>query len=195
MKTIKLIKTRFAQTGIETATAYLTAKNSIYITLVAFGALLSPFTNLLYYGSTEKGIFGFTYMSSFLFAIGYPLMAFFFGLLLRIAAKQIESEIKTVFKIVSRAIIFTACFYIYWAIMPMNELPAWQYYTIGIICAIVSGKVSLLAHRFFMDAEEKLKSGIRRLFKFIITDSVPFINPESFDEYCTSYEKVIDEIV
>jgi hypothetical protein len=180
----KQTKKKFALIGTEIATAYLTAKNSIYITLVAFGALLSPFANLLYYGSTAKGILGFTYMSSFLFAIGYPLMAFFFGILLKISAYHIENDMRKIFELLSRAVIVTACFYIYWALVPMTDLPEWQYYSTGIVMALIAGYVSVKAHKFFMKTEEILKGIIRKLFHFIVVDTKnnhPELNVLNYD--------------
>ncbi|WP_272152149.1 hypothetical protein [Tenacibaculum aiptasiae] len=160
----------------ETVMEYLTTRNSIYLTLITLIGCLAPFLHIFYGISDAKGLFGYKYMSSFLYAIGNRLCLLSAGLLLYIASSKINNEYRKIFKLISYMFLFVATFFIIHIIVPKKKLfgtpdfPTYYYWISMISLSLISGKLLLLIQKAVLYSEEKFKKIIRDLFDFILGD-------------------------
>lgn len=152
---------------------YIFSKHSIFKTACTFFIVYAPFFHIHVEASTTTEIGGYTYLMSFLWAIGYPLSALAFGMLFNYYAK---SEVKDrLFRIVlSYCIMAVAAFYITMAFFPITkEYGLIEYHLIisaiailaVIILVYISAKVRQLEDA--LRDPEKLKEIFRNIFAFL----------------------------
>jgi len=80
-----------------------------------------PFLHIPYNINDKEGVFGFTWMSSFLFAIGFPLFLISLSFLLYYASDFLPKGLKRVFRTFSILTAFTGFFFISWILNPFEE--------------------------------------------------------------------------
>lgn len=182
----------------ETVMGFLTIKNnsriSLYIIILAIIAVLSPFLHVLFLINDTEGIFGFTYMSSFLYSLSLPLMAICSGLLLKYASGQI-ANFKLFFKFISYSFLFVGIFFMIYTFLPIYDFSTSVYFIGILIIAMILTVAIHYLHIAILTTEERLKKIISKLFDFIILETPQkHVSEERQIDYVISYEKIINEI-
>lgn len=172
------------------------------LTMAVIG-FTAPFWHIFYGVNDNEGLFGYTYMSSFLFAIGNRICLLVFSLLFIMALKHIEGPFKNFFRNVAYMGLFVSCFFLVQILISkrvlMNafgvaDLHRSFYYVAMAVMAICSGMLATLFQKALMLSEEKLKTVIRRLFDFIIIDSEPDISPFRSELHSDKVDCLINEV-
>ena len=182
----------------ETVTGFLTIKNSgkisLYIALLAIVAVLSPFLHIFYLLNDKEGIFGFAYMSSFMYSLSLPLMAICSGLLLKFIARQL-SELSLFFKFISNSFLFVGFFFMIYTFIPISDFSTSVYFGMLLVLSIALTFASHYLHKAMLTTEERLKNIISKLFDFIILETPrKHVSEEKQIDYVISYEKIINEV-
>ena len=191
-------KSKYALQETETVTGFWTQKNrstiSIYLTALAIVAVLSPFLHILYLLNDKEGIFGFAYMSSFMYSLSLPIMSICSGLLLKYVGTQL-TEFKVYFKYISNSFLFVGIFFMIYTFVPMFDFSAPVYFISLLILSVVLTVASHFLHKAVLTTEERLKNIISKLFDFIILETPrKHVSEEKQIDYVISYEKIINEI-
>ncbi len=161
------IKTKYVHRVIETVTGYLTATSSIYISFLAFTIVLSPFLHL-FVRFDQKGIFGFPYMTSFLFALALPLVMISSGLLLKFASSVVVAEYSKAFSLLSSVVLFVGLFYLLFTFYPMTkDFSLWIYIAVLLFSSSILFFFCRIIHKAVIYTEEKLKSNIKDLISYV----------------------------
>ncbi len=189
---------KFAPQETETVTGFLTLTNkskiSIYLTVLAVVAVLSPFMHILYLLNDKEGIFGFAFMSSFMYSLSLPIMSICSGLLLKYAGTQM-TELKIYFKYISTSFLFVGIFFLIYTFIPMFDFSASVYFIGLFILTIILTIASHYLHKAVLTTEDRLKNIISKLFDFIILETPrKHVSEEKQIDYVISYEKIINEI-
>ncbi len=168
---------------------------NFYIIFLCIIAVLSPFLHMLYLIEDKEGVFGYAYMSSFLFSISLPIMALSSGLLLKFAANYIVNEFKKPLQYISHTFIFVGFFFAIYILMPIRDYSITTYYVSLLILAILLTIVANYLHKAILTTEQRLKNIISKLFDFIILETPrKHVSEEKQIDYVISYEKIINEI-
>lgn len=150
---------------------------------------------MLYLIEDKEGIFGYAYMSSFLFSISLPIMSLSAGLLLKFAATHITNEFKKPLQLISHTFIFVGCFFAIYILMPIRDYSLTTYYVSLLVLAVLLTIVAHYLHKAILTTEERLKNIISKLFDFIILETPSkHVSEEKQIDYVISYEKIINEI-
>lgn len=150
---------------------------------------------MIYLIEDKEGIFGFAYMSSFLFSISLPLMAISSGLLLKFAKNIIVEDFKKTFGYISNTFLLVGFFFLIYTFAPMYDLSIYSYYAIVLALAVSLTVIANLVHKAIITTEERLKKIISKLFDFIILETPrKHVSEEKQIDYVISYEKIINEI-
>lgn len=158
-------------------------------------AILSPFLHVLYLTEDKRGIFGFAYMSSFMFSISLPLMAISSGLILKFAKNILVKDFKQIFQYISNMFLLVGFFYLIYTFAPMYDFSIYTYYLIVLIISISLTIIANLIHAAIVTTEERLRGIISKLFDFIILETPrKHVSEEKQIDYVISYEKIINEI-
>ncbi len=189
-------KSVLQETG--TVTGYLILKNkskiSIYIISLAILAVLSPFLHIFYLLNDKEGIFGFAYMSSFMYSLSLPIMAICSGLLLKFVTGQL-SGLKIYFKFICNAFLFVGFFFMVYTFVPMTDFSTSVYFICLLILSIILTIASHYLHKAVLTTEQRLKGIISKLFYFIILETPSkHVAEEKQIDYVISYEKIINDI-
>lgn len=190
--------TKFAPQETETVTGSLTLKNkskiSIYIAILAVAAILSPFMHVLFLLNDKEGIFGFAYMSSFMYSLSLPIMSICSGLLLKYVGTQLK-EFKVYFRYISNSFLFVGIFFLIYTFVPMFDFSASVYFISLLLLSIILTVATHYLHKAVLTTEERLKGIISKLFDFIILETPrKHVSEEKQIDYVISYEKIINEI-
>lgn len=163
----QLLKNRkIARQTIEIVTAYLTTKSSIYLTVLSLLTVIAPFLHL-FATPGVSGYFGFSYMSSFLNALGLPLMTISMSLLMLFSSDQFNNEYSNPFKGLSTIILFIGCFYLFYVFIPMSDYSNFTYYSfVGILGLLLCGVLKKF-HKAAIKTELLLKSHTRKLISIL----------------------------
>ena len=94
----------------ETVMVFLTAKNSLYITFLVFTGSIARFIHVIFNVEDAKGIFGYTYMSSFLNALGINIALLCSALVLKISVSE-KSEMKKPLSLAANMYLYVACYF------------------------------------------------------------------------------------
>ena len=189
---------KFAPQQTETVTGFLTLKNkskiSIYLISLAVIAVLSPFLHVVYLIDDKEGIFGFSFMSSFMYSLSLPIMAICSGLLLKYAGNLL-TDLSIYFKYISNSFLFVGIFFMVYTFIPMFDFST-SVYLIGLlIVSVILTIASHYLHKAVLTTEERLKQIISKLFDFIILETPrKHVSEEKQIDYVISYEKIINEI-
>src|SRR5690606_30003593 len=157
-------------------------------------AVLSPFLHVIYILNDKEGIFGFAYMSSFMYSLSLPVMAICSGLLFKFLAGQLV-EMGEFFRYISTAFLFVGIFFMIYTFVPLTGFSRSVYVGVISVVSIVLTIAAHHLHRAVLTTEERLKIIISKLFDFIIleTPRKP-VSEEKQIDYVISYEKIINEI-
>lgn len=182
----------------ETVTGFLTLKNksrvSIYLTTLTITAVLFPFLHVFFLLNDKEGIFGFTYMSSFMYSLSLPVMSICSGLLIKYVGAKL-ADLKTYFKYISNSFLFIGIFFLVYTFVPMFDFSASVYFVSLATLSIVLTIASHYLHKAVITTEERLKKIISKLFDFIILETPrKHVSEEKHIDYVISYEKIINEI-
>ncbi len=158
-------------------------------------AVLSPFLHVIYLTEDKEGIFGFAYMSSFMFSISLPLMAISSGLIIKFAKNILVEDFKKTFEYISNTFLLVGFFFLIYTFAPMYDFSIYTYYIIILIISLSLTVIANLVHRAILTTEERLKGIISKLFDFIILETPrKHVSEEKQIDYVISYEKIINEI-
>lgn len=163
--------------------------------MLAVVAVLTPFLHVFYLFNDKEGVFGFAYMSSFMFSLSLPMMALCSGLLLKFVGEQLDTHLKKSFKFISNSFLFVGCFFLIYTLVPMTDFSAYVYFTLLIVLSIAMTFLANYLHKAFISTELRLKKIISKLFDFIILETPrKHVSEEKQIDYVISYEKIINEI-
>ncbi|HLW30792.1 MAG TPA: hypothetical protein VKX40_00925 [Aequorivita sp.] len=184
------------QTG--TVTGSLIIKNSsrisFYIAFLAIVAVLSPFLHVFYLLNDTEGIFGFSYMSSFMYSLSLPAMAICAGLLFKYIAGQLD-DMRAFFQYISTAFLFVGIFFMIYTFVPITDFSTTVYIGFLLVLSIILTIAANYLHQAVLTTEERLKNIISKLFDFIILETPrKHVSEEKQIDYVISYEKIINEI-
>ena len=151
-------------------------KTSFYLFILCIIGLTAKFWHIIYGVSDKEGMFGYKYMSSFLYAIGNEVAFLSLGLILVYAASK-TNEYKRAFTRLGYLAVFVACFFIIQVLFPKHLLvnafgiKDWHpsfYYVAMALMSVFSGGLVVTFQKAMMFTEEKLKEKIRILIDFIV---------------------------
>lgn len=170
----------------------------VYLYIITFCALLAPFLHLFAVDG-QKGYFGFPYMSSFLNAVGWALCAFFLGLLLKFAAKRIDTEYAKPFTFISYLIIGLGIYYAIYVMLPVYTLNIKDYhisvYFIGVgVVSVMGVVITTLLGKAVTFAETKLRKSIALFFDWSYSLD-PYIDAAKKIDFLKSRIKLTSDIV
>lgn len=193
-------KSKFAPQVTETVMGFQIGENNktrttVYLILLIIVAVVSPFLHLIYLINDKEGLFGYAYMSSFLFSLSLPMMAISSGLLLKFASTRITDHFKKPINYISNTIIFVGFFFFIYTFMPMNDFSISTYYLSLAGLSIILTAIAHYLHQSALTTEQRLKKIISKLFDFIILETPrKHVSEEKQIDYVISYEKIINEI-
>lgn len=194
----KSTKSKFAHPATETVMGFqITWSKEInfYLIFLCAVAVLSPFLHIIYINEDKEGIFGFAYMSSFLFSISLPLMAISSGLILKFAKNIIIEDFKKTFGYIANTFLLVGFFFLIYTFAPMYDLSIYAYYAILLALSLALTAIANHVHKAIITTEERLKKIISKLFDFIILETPrKHVSEEKQIDYVISYEKIINEI-
>lgn len=159
-------------------TEFLTTKNSLYLTILTLITLTAPSWHSRFVNQ-EPGIFGFKYMSSFLYAIGNNVTILGSGLLILFFSNRVSSEYKKLAKVIAALIITLASYSLIIIFFPKKvllnafgvpDLPKWAYMSSMIIMSLISFRLFSLFQEAFLYSESKMKEIIKGLFDFVLLE-------------------------
>jgi hypothetical protein len=108
------------------------------IGVIGFIGFIAPFVHIPFNQSGVKGIFGFEKMSSFLFAIGFPVLSLCAGVLLLFATSFFGGFLRRGFRLISFSFFFVAAFFLSWTFIPsISDFDARAYYAAMIILSLL----------------------------------------------------------
>lgn len=194
----KSTKLKSAHLETETVTGFLTIKKetkiSIYLTFLAIVAVLSPFLHIFYIFNDREGIFGFAYMSSFMYSLSLPLMAICSGLLLKYLASQLP-DFRKFLVFISNSFLFVGIFFMIYTLVPLTDFATEVYFISLFILSVALTLAAHILHSAILTTEQRLKKIISKLFDFIILETPrKHVSEEKQIDYVISYEKIINEI-
>lgn len=161
-------------TGI--VTGFLTTKSSIYLTFLVFIGTTSRFIHVIFNVNDIKGIFGYSYMSSFLNALGINLSLLCSALFIKYLVSKVQEDIRSLVNLGANMYLYVACYFMINLFIPKKVLfgtpdfPWFYYWGSMLVLSVLSGRLFALIQNAILFSEEKLKSLIRDLFDFILLD-------------------------
>lgn len=150
--------------------AFLTTKSSFYITLLVTIGCISPFVHIVYGITDQEGIFGYTYMSSFLNAFGRANALLCAGLFIKFASSKIDNEYKSIVNFGANMFLYVSCFFLLAIFIPKKllfnkaDFPASFYWISMLFLSIGSGLFFTQIQRLIIYTEFKLKAQAKKLF-------------------------------
>ncbi len=150
-----------------------------------------------------KGIFGYTYMSSFLNALGINICILCAALLIKLAAKKSTSDLKITFNFGANMFLYVATYFMINLFIPKKDLfgtpdfPPYYYWVSMLALSIASARFLLLLQRAMILSEQKLKLIIRNLFDFIFqeVDDENMIKEDKKDIYQEKSVKLLKSAI
>lgn len=184
---------KFARQTIETVTESQTTKSSLGI--YVFGVLfeLIPFLHI-FITVQAKGILGFEWMNSFLFALALPMSLLSSGILLYIASNHIqELTVKKVIYNLSRIKTSVGVYFLIYTFAPMPNMPYFTYY-IGLLFVAIFPTILMFKLNTYLFGEgERLKKAFSGFFNFV-SEIVPgILYQDQKEEYRGLKDNLIDK--
>ncbi|TDQ22782.1 hypothetical protein [Tenacibaculum caenipelagi] len=138
-----------------------------------------------------KGILGYTFMSSFLNALGINIALLCSALLIKLAASKLSHEMKSSFNLAANMFLYVACYFMVNLfieekyIFGTPDFPPYYYWLSMLFLSVLSGNFLLLFQKAILKSEEKLQKIIKGLFDFILEDAIEedMIKDEKKDAY------------
>lgn len=149
-------------------------KTIIYLFLICAIGVIAPFVHIIYGISDAPGVFGYDFMSTFLYSLGHRVSLLCAGLLLLFAHKQITNQYKTVFKFIAYMMLYVASYFLIQTFIQkkiiveffgINDYHPMFYFVSVILLAISSVFVLTLFQKAFIYSEEKIVTLVNFLFK------------------------------
>ncbi len=139
-------------------------RQNILVFIIGFFGLigfLAPFSHVVFNKTNIEGIFGFSKMSSFLFAVGFPILAINAGFILDITSRSImDKHLSKILLRVSFLFYFVGLFFLTWALAPSipEDFPPFVYYFSMIIISLFFLQVIHKATRYINNLNEKISA-------------------------------------
>lgn len=137
-----------------------------------------PFVHNFTFGI--EGVFGFTYMSSFLYALSMPVGFLACGLLLKMSHS-----------LVYLPVLFTGFFYGVYVFVPYSDFPLWLYVVVGFMVSAMGCVIAIKLHQVMLFSEKKLKTAIQLLINFCINQR---FKAKDLREYEIDFEEVMYKV-
>lgn len=194
----KQTKTRFALQETRIAKLFK-LKGALYLITIAFVWIFAPFIHVLYLDSDAKGLFGFKWMMSFLFALALPFSLLCGAFYVKFLAGFAPEPIKKFSYRLTDIIIASGIFFLLWSFYPMTDDFSWYiYYPLLITLSVAFGLFSYRIHKYFLNNEEQLKNKIYKLTK-AIQILIRFATQQRFKakdirEYEVDYREVLTQV-
>lgn len=176
-------------------------KNSIYETTLILVGLVSLFVHIIYGINDAEGIFGYTYMSSFLNAAGRISFQLCTALYIKRLVYKVKDEYQSSVNMVANMCLFVASFFLINLIVPKKMLfgkpdfPPYYYWISMVALCIMSVFLLRLIDKSLATTEEKFKKAISKIFDFIFveTEDSGFIKEDKLQQYEKRTVEVVDE--
>lgn len=210
MMTNLQIRKKFVLLGNQIVRKYFRIKVSFYVLFLSAVLLLIAFAHIPYVKSDVKGILGFKWMMSFLFALALPLTQISSGLLIKFLSSIVQEDFKTYFNRLSNLVIALGFFFLLWTLSPgvlKGEILDFPYYNLIYYSTMILLSISLCfiahhLHEAVIKLERKLKSTtekafrkiIKRLLSLLITDIYDIVKDDKKDVCESIYLKEIEVI-
>jgi len=152
---------------------------------------IAPYAHIPFNTNDSEGIFGFSYMSSFLFAIGFPIFVVCISVLLFYASGFMPEQLKKLFRVFAILSGFTGFYFLVWSINPLVEKdfhPSFYYGAMILISAALTH--STIYIQTYLETTKRI---IRYLVDVIVIDARPHVRDNK--KYINKIVKpVIDKI-
>ena len=201
-------KTRFALQGIQIVKRtffnwlkgigqIFKVKGGLYVIVLSAILIYMPYAHVKYSPTDIEGIFGFKWMSSFLFALALPSVLIASGLLLNYLTIYLDSVIVPFVKLLSFLTLASGCFFMAWTFYTTpDDFEPSTYYSALIALSFGFLVLTSLIQKAFIYSEEKLKQKIRILFTFIYSlNTTNVIKEEKEEEFAISRIEVTDKVI
>jgi len=167
-------KTKFVRLGNQIVKLF-NYKGGIILAITSLIWVFSPYLHVPYLNSDVKGVFGFKWMTSFLFALIVPFSFLCASFYIRDLAQHAPEAKRKFTNILSVILAFNGCFFLLWTFYPMTGDFDWfVYYPILVLLSIVFAIYTKRMYAYFKTTEQKLKETIER-FRKIIENSIKFM--------------------
>lgn len=152
------------------------SKVNFLLFLVFVLGFIAPYAHIPYNTNDSEGIFGFSYMSSFFFAIGFPIFVVCLSVLLFFASSFMPDSLKKLFRVFSVLSAFTGFYFLVWSINPYVEddfHPSFYYGAMALISAVLTHSTIFIQE--YLSTSKRL---IRYLMDRLVIDSRPHIKDQ-----------------
>lgn len=156
---------------------------------------IAPYTHIPFNTNDSEGIFGFKWMSSFLFATGFPVFLLSLGFLLFYASEFMPKKMDKLFRAFSFLTAFTGLFFLSWSLNPFEEKdynPLVYYGAMIFISGVLAYSIRfykstvkrLITERFsFLDFLLDIKKEYKKMLKHALKPNlINDANDEVFEE-------------
>lgn len=182
----------------ETVMEFLTTRRINYTLILFFGiGVYAPFLHL-HAGASQEGIFGFSWMSSFLNALALPTMALSSCLVLLVLRTIVHNEYRRTVFFMSMISMGLAVYHYAYVFLPIKkDFPVLAYYILLLVVAIGTVICFKFLTKGMLLAEGKLKRIIRSqfIFMFTETDEKGYVKEEMRDTFETRRNELVDKAV
>jgi hypothetical protein len=157
-------RTRFALLANQIAN-FLKLKGALYLTVFGGLWIFAPYLHVFYLNSDVVGVFGFKWMTSFLFALALPLTLISGGFIVRYMANYMPSGGGN-FKKLSNIVQCSGMFFLLWTFYPMTDDFKWYiYYPVLLVLSIAFAFFSKYVYVYAFNVEERLRLRVIKLTK------------------------------
>ncbi len=184
---------KFVHQTIATVTESQTTKSSLG--LYVFGVIFEivPFLHI-FITVQAKGILGFDWLNSFLFALALPFSLLSSGILLYIASNHIqELTIKKVIYNLSRIKTFVGVYFLIYTFIPMPNMPYFTYYVGLLFVTILPTILMFKLNKYLFGEGERLKTAFSGFFHFISSVVPGILYENQKEEYDCLKNNLIDK--
>ncbi len=180
---------------MEFQTTWKNKRINFYLIFLCAVAFISPFLHMFYLNEDKEGIFGYAYMSSFLYSLSLPLVAISIGLILKYLSKHVSAHLFYSVKYISYALVFLGFFFLSYTFLSIQDFSPGIYYLALTGISLALSIIAIYLNDALISTEKQMKKIISKLFDFIILETPrKHVSEERQIDYVISYEKVINEI-
>ncbi|MFL1896845.1 hypothetical protein ACJRPK_14150 [Aquimarina sp. 2-A2] len=179
----------------------------VFITVIAVIGFLSPLSHVYYLENDEEGVFGFTWMSSFLFAIGFPIYSLCMGFFMNLASTLFSTVEKKkfkimaiVFKVLGVKSFFLGALFLVWSFSPnvKDFDPSVYYRSLVLVSVLISISLVYFSNYVFNVNKtiKNLKASLKSMFGFVYDmPSNDLVNPLKIKEFDINKLKITNSIL
>ncbi|MEL4307399.1 hypothetical protein [Joostella sp. CR20] len=171
-------KTKLNRQGIE-------VKNLFLYSTIIIGAF-APFFHIFFLRENDIEInnYGFTYLSTLLYALGFPITLTCVGTLCRFVSFNIIAQFKRPFLVASHLFTATGVFFITWTIYASKEdMNMTYYYLILLTITVVTTAFLSYLNNSINQTTKELKAVVKSLLQFTIHVKKTYIQPKDKKNY------------